>query len=818
MFNSDVFANRPTAGITGRVFISTDTYEFYRDNGTTWDLIGGPGSSTITGSGTATQVAFFSSGSAISSDSSLYWDNTNKRLGIGNSTPGAPLDVHGTGTNAQFNGTGTNNAQVFLQNAGVSKWSIGNIYSTGSNYFRIYDVLNSTERYSIQNSGSMAWTGYGALTDTRTYSTGTIESFNAAKNLTIPNGATMSAGGTIASLLGSGNINLNGLITIPNSKTFATELLTGQISFNAAGSGLTMTQASGGIRAATNEYSIAYFGGGYSGSIDYYAQKVIGGYANQNSGSITPTITNAYQLLINDINEYSHTFSFTNRWGIYQNGSSDNNYFAAKVLIGSNVVSIYQLDVTGLARITGNALISSLTIGQGTNSVAFNSALGIQVLQANTTGNWCTGVGYQALQNNTSGNFNTGIGSNVLSAVGSNSHNTAAGFGTFQYLTSGSNNIAIGSQAGQKISGGSTNLTTSNNSIFIGYSAYPLADSQTNQIVIGNAAVGLGSNTTLIGNSSTITSAIYGNLLLGSTTDSGSAQKLQVTGQVLFQGSVTGVGNLSNYTINASSGAARSKYISSTLVATANNDNLVALDIFPTFTNGAFTGVNNFAIRTNSKIYSTNATSGFSTTNAALGIEGGIYCAGYSQIANELAINNNSGRSNGSFASASATSLTMSNAAVTTLRTFFVNGPIHTATNASLVLMGGIDLASTLMSIGSGSSVTNTFGIRLQTQTIGTNNVHLLFGTSLPTGNWSIYNPSSYSNYLEGSIGIGTSTIDASAKLQISSTTKGFLPPAMTTTQKNAISTPAAGLIVFDTTLAKLCVYSGSAWQTITSV
>jgi hypothetical protein len=42
--------------------------------------------------------------------------------------------------------------------------------------------------------------------------------------------------------------------------------------------------------------------------------------------------------------------------------------------------------------------------------------------------------------------------------------------------------------------------------------------------------------------------------------------------------------------------------------------------------------------------------------------------------------------------------------------------------------------------------------------------------------------------------------------------------PNMTTTQKNAISSPAAGLIVFDTTLAKLAVYSGSAWQTVTSV
>jgi len=69
-----------------------------------------------------------------------------------------------------------------------------------------------------------------------------------------------------------------------------------------------------------------------------------------------------------------------------------------------------------------------------------------------------------------------------------------------------------------------------------------------------------------------------------------------------------------------------------------------------------------------------------------------------------------------------------------------------------------------------------------------------------------------------GNVGIGTSSPNASAILDAQSTTKGVRFPNMTTTQKNAVSSPAAGLVVFDTTLAKLCVYSGSAWQTITSL
>jgi hypothetical protein len=45
------------------------------------------------------------------------------------------------------------------------------------------------------------------------------------------------------------------------------------------------------------------------------------------------------------------------------------------------------------------------------------------------------------------------------------------------------------------------------------------------------------------------------------------------------------------------------------------------------------------------------------------------------------------------------------------------------------------------------------------------------------------------------------------------STTKGLLPPRMTTIQKTAIVTPASGLIVYDTTTNKLCCYNGTIWN-----
>lgn len=68
-------------------------------------------------------------------------------------------------------------------------------------------------------------------------------------------------------------------------------------------------------------------------------------------------------------------------------------------------------------------------------------------------------------------------------------------------------------------------------------------------------------------------------------------------------------------------------------------------------------------------------------------------------------------------------------------------------------------------------------------------------------------------SFPSSSVGIGTFTPDSSAELEIVSTTRGLLPPRMTTTQRNAISSPATGLIIYNTTTTKLECYDGSTWQ-----
>jgi len=72
-------------------------------------------------------------------------------------------------------------------------------------------------------------------------------------------------------------------------------------------------------------------------------------------------------------------------------------------------------------------------------------------------------------------------------------------------------------------------------------------------------------------------------------------------------------------------------------------------------------------------------------------------------------------------------------------------------------------------------------------------------------------------NYFAASTQFGSTTTSTSAQVQINSTTKGFLPPVMTNAQKNAISSPATGLVVYDNGTNKLNYYNGSSWRGLDS-
>jgi hypothetical protein len=96
-----------------------------------------------------------------------------------------------------------------------------------------------------------------------------------------------------------------------------------------------------------------------------------------------------------------------------------------------------------------------------------------------------------------------------------------------------------------------------------------------------------------------------------------------------------------------------------------------------------------------------------------------------------------------------------------------------------------------------------------------TNAIIEQIGSSAIINPWVLSGNDVYNTTVE--VGIGTSSPSASALLDLSSTSKGFLPPRMTTTQRNAISGATTGLVIYNTTINQLETYTGNSWSPLYS-
>jgi hypothetical protein len=119
---------------------------------------------------------------------------------------------------------------------------------------------------------------------------------------------------------------------------------------------------------------------------------------------------------------------------------------------------------------------------------------------------------------------------------------------------------------------------------------------------------------------------------------------------------------------------------------------------------------------------------------------------------------------------------------------------------------------------GAGSTVTTQRGFFVENTLTGATNNHGFYGDiAAGTGRYNLYMNGTAQNYLAGALSIGVTTANASALLQVDSTTKGFLPPRMTAAQRAAIATPAEGLVVVQTDGTQgLYLYIGAAWHALT--
>ena len=723
MFYSDIFANRPAFGVVGRIFISTDTSQIFRDTGTTWSLI-------ADGTGVTTNI--------YNSDGTLTAARTLN-------TAGHNLTFEGGSNTLRFRMSADNNIPRILSFAtsDVARWAIridGN--ETGSNSGANFAIrrYNDAGTFIDAPLEINRANGRSQFTNTETATaSGWYNGISSVSNVTIPANITFDNGGGAGSIGGQCFQYFNGNARFQPDTTPSNINARNIVSFVNNGSTITIDQGSQGqIRTFSAISGGIFTYNSNAGTITHAAGLQIYDPARVFTSTVTQ-VNNYYGILINNASART-ALTYTNRWGVYQEGSLDNNYFAGKVLIGTSVVGTEALKVTGTASIS-----SSITA----NSFVKSGATSSQIL---------------------------------------------AGDGSV--ITAGS---------GITISGGTISAAAGGNNIY-----------NTDGTLTANRTLTQGGfNLTFTGSTFTNRFTAAGRLLLGTTTES--TYILDVVGDQRASGAMTAqFGNFGSNTGNAN---------------------------FAIFCSGRLRVTNNLE---------SSSSCGFAGT----GVIGGV---GFGTALN-----------NGIFAGATATTFIyplgnstsafigsrlssvrnfLGTAAKPAIYEFTVNtdtGVITTIDNiisnpnfAFLQIRAGYITTNTssgeVMAVVRNAGTIDDANARVFTY-IG-NDIRPIYNTGLSNATMRgyYYNPTLNVNPLvhiafenttgnvllgttSGSVGIGANAnINPSSILHITSTTKGFLPPRMTTAQKTAIATPAAGLVVYDTDLAKLCVYT-TAWETITSV
>jgi hypothetical protein len=366
----------------------------------------------------------------------------------------------------------------------------------------------------------------------------------------------------------NGTTRFNGLSTIQgttasDSGQLGSELLTtgtGDASWtgssfatgytHVAGSTTTLTSTLAGV--VNNFYQITYtVTNRTAGSFTI----AFGGFTSSeftSTGAVGPRATTTDTLVITPTSDFNGTIvlsirvitassasvTFNNSAGTVSNqiriSSSNTNTFIGRES-GRNNTTGTSNSFFGLGAGQNNTSGSSNSFfgvlsGQDSTIAISNSFFGTSAGQFNTTGSSNSFFGRNSGLNNTTANnnsfFGASAGQNNTLGVSNSFFGQSAGlnnitgtsnsfFGRQSGLnnTTGSFNSFFGDSAGRRIANGS-NLTIANNSVFVGTDTRANADNETNQIVIGHTAIGAGSNTATLGNTSIVDTILRGRINL----------------------------------------------------------------------------------------------------------------------------------------------------------------------------------------------------------------------------------------------------------------------------------------------------------------
>lgn len=399
-----------------------------------------------------------------------------------------------------------------------------------------------------------------------------------------------------------------------------------------------------------------------------------------------------------------------------------------------------------------------------------NTAIGYKSGKLIDIGARNTGLGYLSLTAVTSGSDNTGLGNDAGKAITTATNSTAVGSSALQALTTGSDNTAVGFKSMFSLSSGGSNVA-------IGRQAFNDLTSGSQNVAIGAFAQGF-----CLSSNSDVVAIGFESL---KDAKSGAAQSVAVGSGTMFvlttgtQNVAVGYQALRLVSSGGSNTAVGYRVMDALTTGSANS-------AFGTNAGGAITtGTNNVVVGDSAAL---TLTSGSQNILIGQGVEPSSASA-----SNEAVIGSNSSPVSNFYWGANPRAAAV---VVADTKTLTVGGsPTGTDQSAATLIfrIGGAKGTGT----GMGGDVR--------------------IATAPADGTGSAQNAHVDRVYVkqDGRVGIGVDP-NAFGALDVASTVGAFLPPRMTTTQRDAL-TPTNSMVIYNTTKSKLETYENGAWSRLVS-
>ncbi len=519
----------------------------------------------------------FSNGTTIAQDNAnLFWDDTNNRLGISTITPSVKLHIVETTANIEtfkvesnITGTTIGNMQgITIQNNGGLNTFGGFIFRDGTAFAQAgfgFQNMNNTSHYGDIVFATRNSTGFGErmrltysgrlLLGTTTESTYILDAVGTTRFL---GSSTFGTLGTGTGMFWDNTNNRLGIgINAPATSLQINLSNTNFTNTNGAGSHIYMTNPSttgqNVISSFINGSLVAKWRTDYVGNISWVA------------GS-----TGAHDFYTGG--DYAVGSA---KLRIFNNG---NVQISTSPVGGSNADTGYKLDVSGTGRFQDNLLVSK---NQNSNT---------SILLSNTTSGTTSEVNFQATSDAAAGTVQFGKYSTLKTA-----YKIVSGKDCYFYNNSVAGDISF-----------LNDFVTGKIKFAAGGSSTAQATlTAAGRLLLGTVTEGI--YLLDVAGTGRFTGDLTTNTTLGSIFFAGTGGILSQNNANLFWDNTNqrlGIGTAtpsailhSVGTVNSASLIGRGAYFNNTIAATANNDVLIGLDINPTFTNGAFTGVTNTALK-----------------------------------------------------------------------------------------------------------------------------------------------------------------------------------------------------------------------------